>query len=1027
MANQQKKTYLLLALATAIGLLFHGASFFHTLENTYDFHVHSFFADHYARSWFEPWEPRWYTGFSLMSYPPLVHQLIAILSFIGGIRFGAFLLAFGIVVLFVSGAYRFCKIFTINDESAGYAALVSVFCPSIVEAFHVFGQLPMMMGISWLLHAIPEIYLYVRWGKIRYYLNAVSILAAAAASHHVTPIFGMVFFVLPVMATAVMDGAKAATGSYKAITIRIFIIYVFKYLKRIIAVGLSAIFVVAFVILPYWILTKNDPIAQVPIPHGSRDSFIEVFSSGLVFFIIPWGFFIVFLPFVFYRIFSKRNIFLGLSFGLLVLLGTGGTTPLPKMILGENAFSILTLERFTFWATVQSIPFVAEFLWRFFEGNIYQRILRRYSIVNYRFLVAVMIVMIFISSGFTMNLGFFRPTQPKPVNMNPIVNFLKNDKHDKWRFLTLGFGDQMAKLSAKTDALTIDGNYHSARRIPELTTRAIERLENSKYRGVEGIGTLQQFLAAPDVFHLKYIFSNDKFYDPLLYFTGWHRVKLMTNGIMVWERSDVSPLPSVLPEKSFPLYQKIMWGTMPMAVLLIAFFFNVQLHWIHHVSGRNKARDSYRNPELLKPKIPNVFYKILKIWIFVVLVVAALIIGNLYFLNMKQVTPERVVESYYDAVDFKKFKEAHAYLVPEKYLTIEQFLLEISVSDGLVESYGKLNSIETSIVDQNDSIAIVKTNLEWITSIETFQKEFIHEVKNINGKWYLKHIPFESTIPTNQFFNIQEVEYYNQGRRTITTEESFHEDVLDRPVVNVLESALVQKDGRYSVIGTIINLDDYPSDLTIKASLFDENGDFLTAYYDKFHAVHKLLPKEKTPFRIDFEAVGWLEDNDKTVFDPYEFEAVQLRSEPVSYKLEILSTVATQDLFRNLMVGEVSTRNEQVSGNLFNYGNKAATITQMLIAYYSDENDISWVEQQYLAQSVFPRKNQEFSFSLTDLGDLNIISRESDETLVNGLPVDMITAKYKPGIPGGFFQKLNRAGGYFTISLNPFIANPSPF
>ena len=301
---------------------------------------------------------------------------------------------------------------------------------------------------------------------------------------------------------------------------------------------------------------------------------------------------IVFLPFIFYRIYSKRNIFLGLSFSLLVLLGTGGTTPLPKMILGENAFSILTLERFTFWATIQSIPFVAEFLWRFFEGNIYQRILRRYSVVNYRFLVAVMIAMIFISSGFTMNLGFFRPTQPKPVNMDPIVNFLKNDKHDKWRFLTLGFGDQMALLSSKTDALTIDGNYHSARRIPELTTRAIERLENSKYRGVEGIGTLQQFLAAPELFHLKYIFSNDKFYDPLLYFSGWHRVKLMTNGIMVWERSDVSPLPSVLPEKSFPLYQKIMWGTLPITVLLIAFYFNIQLQWINHVSGKGLERDS---------------------------------------------------------------------------------------------------------------------------------------------------------------------------------------------------------------------------------------------------------------------------------------------------------------------------------------------------------------------------------------------------------------------------------------------------
>ena len=105
-----------------------------------------------------------------------------------------------------------------------------------------------------------------------------------------------------------------------------------------------------------------------------------------------------------------------------------------------------------------------------------------------------------------MTLGYFRPMQPKKIDVVPLVNFLNQDEHSKWRYLTLGFGDQMAWLSANTDALTVDGNYHSARRLPELTTRAIERLENSKFKGVEGIGSLQQFLTNPEKYHLKYIF-----------------------------------------------------------------------------------------------------------------------------------------------------------------------------------------------------------------------------------------------------------------------------------------------------------------------------------------------------------------------------------------------------------------------------------------------------------------------------------------------------------------------------------------
>ncbi len=1026
MDNRQNKTYLILALATAIGLLFHGASFFSTLEDTYDIYVHLFFADHYAKSWFDPWEYKWYTGFSLVSYPPLVHQLIALLSYLGGIKLGAYLLAFGVVLLYITGAYRFSKIFTINNESAAYAALVAVFCPSVIEALHVFGQLPMGMGISWLLHAIPEIYLWVRWGKNRYFFNAISLLSVAVASHHVTPIFGMVFFVLPVMATAVMDGAKASIGSYAKIGIRTFIIYAFKYIKRIIIFGLSAIAVTILVILPYWIYSKNDPISQVPIPHGSRDSFIEVFSSGLVFFIIPWGFFFLFIPFILYRLHSKRNIFIGISFVLLFVLGTGGTTPIPKMLLGENAFSILTLERFTFWATIIAMPFIAEFLWRFFEGNIYDAVVKKYSKTGFKLLVVVLVGFIFISSGFTMNLSFFRPLQPDPIKLDPITNFLSSDKHDKWRFLTLGFGDQMAKLSAQTNALTIDGNYHSARRVPELTTRAIERLENSKYRGVEGIGTLQQFLTSPELFHLKYVFSNDKFYDPLLYFTGWHRVKLLSNGIMIWERSDVSPLPSTLPKKDISMYQKIHWGIVPLTVLIIAFFFNVQLHWMHHISSKKHKRDSYTNPEEIRDKAPKGLYHIIQFWVVLVIIFGALLLGKLYFQNLKQVSPQRAVASYYDAVDFKKFKIAHSYINPDDSISIGQFLLQSSVTDGLVDSYGKLNNIESEVLKQTDQYAKVKVRLEWVTALENYSREVIHEVIKKGEKWYLKSKPFKNDLPTNQFFNLPTNQFHNQGRRTVSTEETFHEDVLDRPVVQVMQSSLVKKGNKYAVVGLIQNLDDYPSDLTIKATLVDSLGNVITSYYDKFYLTHKLLPKEITAFRVDFESVGWLKtDSTSQIFDPKAFEEIELRSEPVQFKLEILSSVSTQDLYRDLSINESSWENSSFKGSLFNTGIHASTITQLIISYLDKESNIVWVDHHFVPKSVFPRRNQSFEFQSDSLADLTIINTESIETLINGLNTHDIIQKYKSNqVAKGLNTHHNSSTDFqLYININPFIGS----
>lgn len=1026
MNNQNRQTtYYLLALAVSIGLLFHGASFFNTLENTYDAYVHVFFSNHYAKSWFEPWEPRWYTGFNMVSYPPLLHQLVALMSFIGGLRFAAYSVSFAIVVLYVTGSYRFAKLICANEESAGYAALIAVFLPSVVEALHVFGQLPMMLGISWLLHALPEIYKYIRYGRWRYFLCGLSLIAVGVCSHHVTPIFGMVFFVLPLMGTAIMDGARQEVGSYRQVRIKQFITYTLKYLKRIVIFGFSTIGIAIFVILPYWLWSKSDPIAQIPIPHGSRDDFLEVFSSGLTFFVIPWGFLFFMMPFYFYRYFSKRNLFFGLSFTLLTILGTGGTTPIAITLLGENAFNILTLERFTFWATIYAMPLAGEFLWRFTKGNIYHAIVSRRSSLLHSVYVVMLIVSIFFSAGFTMNFNFFRPLQPKSIEIKPILNFLESDKHYKWRYLTLGFGDQMAWLSANTRALSIDGNYHSARRIPELTSRAVERLENSKYKGMEGIQTLQQFLSTPEKFHLKYIFSNDKFYDPILYFSGWHRVKLLDNGIMVWERSDVSSLPSVLPKTNIPHYQKLLWGSVPLLTLLLAFFFNIQMHWIRHIKGTQR-KDSYLNTEPMSEQMQPILYFIIKYWIAIVFGLVLLLIGKVFVINLGQATPQKAISSYYDALDFKEFQEAHEILDPDTRSSLAYFLLEQSVTDGLVDSYGKVNSIKHEVLSNSGKYAKVRTTLEWVTPLETYTRVREHETVKKGLKWYIVYDLKSKFVPTNQFTDIPSNHYLNQGRRRISTEETFHEDVLDRPVVRVRSARLVKKGKQYYLIGLIQNLDNHPVDLTVKAQLLDSTGTLVTSYDDKFHLIHKLLPKEVTAFRIDFDEVSW-----QAHLDTLASQHTHLFLPPTQFNISVLGTVTTVDLYKDIAILDLGSSIDHITGELYNFGSQTASISQFIISYYDADGELIWVDTSLVEKSTFPGKTNAFDIPVLEIDSINLITKEKPKAiLVNGLPNEIVTTKYASGDVHGYNQRLNNEnlkGGFLQLQVNNFVGGATHF
>ena len=1003
----------MLSLALAMGLLFHGASFFHTLEGTYDFYVHTFFGDHYARSWFDVWETRWYTGFNVTSYPPLSHQLIGLFSLLGGLKFGAFILSFIIITLYITGAYRFAKLVTGNEHAAGYAALVAGFLPSVIEAFHVFGQIPSMLGISWLLHTMPEVYLWIRYGKRRYLRNGLCLIAVAVSSHHVTPIFGMVFFILPLIGTAVLDAAREKVGSYSKIGFAIFIKEVKQSFGRIVTFGVSTIILAIVVILPYWLWSKSDPITQVSIPHGSRDNYFEVFSSGLIFFIIPWGFLLVLLPYIFYRYFSKRNIFIGLSFTLLTILGTGGSTPIAKALLGENAFNILTLERFTFWATIWAMPIAGEFIWSFFTGPIRDRIMLKNSQGVYNFLTSTMVIVIFCSAGLTLNLGYFRPIQPKPIDIEPLTNFINADKHYKWRYLTLGFGDQMAWLSANTKAQTIDGNYHSVRRIPELTTRAVERLENVKYCGIEGLETLKQFLSNPDKFHLKYIFSNDKFYDPLLYFSGWHRVRKLDNGIMVWEREDVSPLPSVLPRKEIPTYQTLMWGLIPIISLILALFFNVQLHWINHVRNRNKQRDNYHNPEIISHSINNAVYLTSKLWLMLMTALALVIMYKVYFSNQTQNSASKVVFSYYDALDLKQYEKAYSYLDADEGYPLDQFMLEISVTDGIIESYSKIDEISTTVVSETDSIAIVDVLLKYITPLKIYEKTNRHLVFKIENKWHLEPRPLEYHIPANQFVISNITDYRNQGKKRITIEETHHTDIIDRTVLNVLQANLIQKDNSYYIVGLLQNVDAYPADISLLGKLYGIDGYITAQSAEQLLVTHKLLPKEITPFKIEFDSLSYGDQYGKNVCD---------------FSLEIVGAVTSQDLYKDTAIKNFKINDSNISGEIFNQGNEVVTVVQALIPQYDANFNIVNVSSLLVEESVFPRRSQSFIFNLQNITQANLISSTPKDVLVNGIDNEEVVKKYQTNqhnTSGSLWSIAHQQ--HFSIKLNNFIGNPGKF
>ncbi|MDP5081625.1 MAG: hypothetical protein NWP87_03140 [Winogradskyella sp.] len=992
MKNTSNK-YLIAALL--MGIAFHGTSIFFTLETTYDALIHLFFADHYATSWFEPWNYKWYTGFTVMSYPPLVHQSIAVLSFIGGLKFGMFTVALIAVVLFITGVYRFALLMTSNRTVAGYSALLAVFSSSFVETLHVFGQLPSIIGISVLMHALPETYLWLKTGKLRYLATSLSLIAVTVTSHHVTPIFGMIFFIFPLIGMVIMDTSRDSVYSMKAVTFKVFLNTFIKLFKRIISFGILSLVIIVGCILPYWINSKNNPITQVPIPHGSRDNFLEITSSGLVFFLIPWGLLLILLPYIFYRYYSKRYLFFGLSMTILVVLGTGGTTPIPKLVLGETAFNILTLDRFTLWASIMSLPLFGEFVYRFVEGDLKILIQEKFGAVYHRITGGILAGLFLFMTIFTMSLSYFKPSQPQQIKMLPIVNFLNQDQHDQWRYMTLGFGDQMAWLSAQTNAMSVDGNYHSARRLPELTTRPIERLENSKFKGVEGIGSLQQFLTTPEKYNFKYIFSNDKFYDPILYYCGWQRLRQLENGIMVWEKLNVPPLSSILPKDDVDTWQKILWGIVPFLTVIIAFILNVQMLLVHALKTKMSAPPVFFNFKNDYTKFSSGVLKLIHIWSIILAVIISYGVYIFYIKNDSHHSPENAILAYYDALDFKEFEKAHSLINPKSDLPIAQYMLEISVTDGLLSSYAKLDAITSETLSQTDSLASLKVFTDWITPLEKIKKVDYKTLVKIEGKWYIQPEDIDLDLPPDQLYVSNTTNYFNQGRRRITTEQTHHEDVLKQPVLEILSAKLVKFNNHFALVGEVQNIDNVPADVVLKGTLYNDDNIALATYNAKYHMKHKLMPKEVSSFRINFEGIAWSKTQDSIpkTFNPDEFTPIEFEEQPTKFNLQAAGNVSSSDLFKSTTVNITAISDTYISGTLFNGGTEEVTIPQLLISYYDENKTLVWVDHLFVKEGIRQQRSQPFKYPMLNNESIRIINSDMSNCFVNGLPNENIADK----------------------------------
>jgi hypothetical protein len=269
---------------------------------------------------------------------------------------------------------------------------------------------------------------------------------------------------------------------------------------------------------------------------------------------------IVALPFIVLKGTSRRLLPLMLFFWLTFIFSLGGTTPIPRLLTGR-AFEILTFERYSLWASMLALPIV---------GMLVEELLERWP----RWGAAAVALAAAATCSFA--LAWINVSPYKTIggmNVNSVISFLNRDGHDRFRYFTLGFGNALPKVSTYTDASSVDGEYNSARLLPEMTQYGSAQLTSAKFYNRQGMEALRSMLKHANKYGIKWVFVHDTYYEPLLAFAGWRRIEVFDNGLIsVWTKDDVPPARPIESDAMPAPWEGILWGTLPFGASLLALF-----------------------------------------------------------------------------------------------------------------------------------------------------------------------------------------------------------------------------------------------------------------------------------------------------------------------------------------------------------------------------------------------------------------------------------------------------------------------
>jgi len=513
---------------------------------TFDMSSHLFFSKHYKENWFSLTNQQLSGGLDLSTYPPLTHQIVALLSFVFPLKVSYYfvLIIFWILLSYFSTRFLLDYL-KIRDEKFWLAYLFIFFSTGILVTIFVFGQITTIAGLAFGFISLYYLSRFLREGNLKNIILSSLSLSLSAFSHNFSFLLIAIFYLF------------VSAFECKALS---------KRLKQF-GLFLFCSFILISIIY-YPSISKaltNSLIPQKEVLHWSRYPFVS--SINFERWLSIYGILIFMLAFPIFLILSKvKNwkdyLKLYLIAIFFFLLGLGRTTPLTKIFLGLEHW--LTYERFSL---ISSIIF-ASFFVLFMPSTPAMKISYKKHKIN---LLPIIFLILFVSINaewlcHSHNIFFGHPIK-HPDNKRQeitsyVLNFL-NNVSSSYRYQTFGYGRPIGEIYLYSKLPTLDTDYFTGRTIDWIRNSGTDEIDQARDKTF-----LDTFMNHTSDYSVKYIITLNDFYHQYIKLYNWKLVESKGfdgRNVMIWENpNEVKEISSQ--KENIGLFNYL-WGTAPLVVL----------------------------------------------------------------------------------------------------------------------------------------------------------------------------------------------------------------------------------------------------------------------------------------------------------------------------------------------------------------------------------------------------------------------------------------------------------------------------